>query len=250
MTPITPTPSPTPNGLPGAYYMAQGPEQRGTGDDLSACGLVVWNMDLDPAACRTAWPNAENLAYFNLRWIGPYGADDSVYGKLRAWFPDDADYWTDATGARIGVWPGTEELKYTPATAQRMALFAVRFLGGWDGIYLDDLHAADLAKSHLTALGVPAEDWERVRGDFRRYRDTFASTIRALLPASKLLVANVGNEAAKVRHLGLDGVCCEEWWKADQAAFTAECGNYRAEFCVAWEWDAGKVARPGNIRYR
>ena len=54
----------------------------------------------------------------------------------------------------------------------------------------------------------------------------------------------------ELRHVGLDGFACEEFVPSLRPIVLEEFTRYDPDLCVTWEWDAGDLARPGDIRYR
>lgn len=244
--------------LRGAFYMGQGEDARGTSHkgqapvDLSRYQLVVWNPGVDLEMIREAAPSAVHLAYVDIRWVAhAWGSPSSIFGRERAAF-DSSAYWQDDAGAIVEVWPGTWELLYTVENADRKAEFILEQLQEWDGIYLDDCHAA-LPTRYATQLqAASGRDVGAISADFLVYRDRLVEQLRAGRREGLKLVGNVGWGVwlPTISRLRLDGVCAEEWWPADRAAMVDAFRAYDRRLCVSWEWNAGLDALPGIVRYR
>lgn len=232
-----------------AFYMVQGNDVRGTGEDLSGYGLLVCNPNLKPEAVRVAaGPGAVLLGYVDIRWVPTWGAAEPVYLAMRAAF-GPADYqWTE-TGEHVEIWPDSWELAYREETAIKLADFVATYYAKWDGIYLDDVHAY-LWPERMDALGVPPDGRSIAQIEWARFRDVAVQQIAERLPTAKL-VANVGPGTHTLTQLPLDGVCSEEHWPEDRQLFLETATTlFDPTLCVAWEWDGAGMIRSGEIRYR
>jgi hypothetical protein len=238
--------------LADAFYMVQPEDLRGESHqgqpvvDLSPYGLLVCNAGIDPDAARAARPGAVVLGYANTHQV-PLWGDTELWNSYRALFAEE-DYWHDGSGNRISTWQNTEELRYTPENAADLAAFLAARWAGWDGIYLDDVYGELPVSPVLNQLPVTSAEWPAVRAEWVAYRDALIAQLAAAYP--KLVVGNVGNGAALVAHLPLDGICAEEWWPNGVPTILVEFARHDPSLCVAWEWDAGELGRKGNIRYR
>lgn len=234
-----------------AYYLVQEQDLSGQSTDgqpapdLTRYGFLVCNPGLDPDEVRAAAPQALVFGYVNSHQV-PLWGDDAFWNDYRALF-DSTDYWIDGHDQRASTWENTEEMLYTPANAEKLASYVVAHWGGWDGIYVDDCFGS-LADIILQRLPATPAEWPQVQADWAVFRDTLIAALQA--GTGQPIVGNAGLTAPDIRHLGIQGVCSEEWWPAYTDVLLAEFARYDPDLCVAWEWDAGEAARPGDIRYR
>jgi hypothetical protein len=248
----TPRRPPAPDPLSDAFYMLQPEDLRGESHqslqpvDFAAYGLFVCNAELDPDAVRAARPGAVVLGYANSHQVPLWGSGDP-WTSYRALFAED-DYWHDANGNRVSTWTNTEELRYTAENAADLAAFLAARWAGWDGIYLDDVYGELPANPVLNQLPLTSAEWPAVRAEWIAYRDALITELAGLYPGR--LVGNVGNGAARVSYLPLDGICSEEWWPTDVPSILAEFAHHDPTLCVAWEWNPDGLGRKGDIRYR
>jgi hypothetical protein len=235
-----------------AFYLVQPGDLTGQSingqpvPDLTQYGFLVCNPGLDPDAVRAAAPQAMVFGYVSSHWVPLWGQNTTFWDSLRARF-DSTDFWVDGSGRRASTWLNTEELLYTAENAAKMADHALQDLGGFDGIYIDDCFGS-LAATILRDLPVPQSDWPQVEQDWDVYLEALVQAIDA--GTSRPIVGNAGVTAIDLRHLPIQGFASEEWWPTYHDVIVAEFSIYDPRYCVAWEFDAGPVARAGDIRYR
>jgi len=234
-----------------AYYMVQPQDLLGLptdgvpAPDLTQYGFLVCNTGLDPERVRAAAPQATLFVYMSSHFVGTWGPNSEILNALRATF-DSTSFWVDSLGQRASTWENTEELLYTVENGEKLADFALEYLGGWDGIYIDDCWV-NLSPFLYQKLPVTQQDWPQVEQDWDAFFTTFLTRLRAGTP--QLIVGNCGAGAVALRDAGLDGFATEEWTPAQRPTVLDELPRYDPSLCVTWEWDAWPLARPGENRY-